>query len=210
MPPAPYRRPLILDDAVAESIIGDPDPADSLQIAHATARAVLVGGRGRAGEPEILGRLVHLVEDEGIEAVAQLWAKSQGDSLPGALWRLYVIREWVRRDPRGIALHYASGLAVAEVAGVIAGVPEPPTPDDISATADRILTGVFDGDLDVALERAAALLQVLATGTARNADGREAADERAGRRMVHRAAALLRTADELRRAAALERRGELE
>ena len=38
MPPAPYRRPLILDDAVAESIIGDPDPADSLQLAHATAR----------------------------------------------------------------------------------------------------------------------------------------------------------------------------
>ena len=205
-----FRRPLMLDDAVAETIVGDPDPADAHQIAHLTASAVLDGGRGRAGEPEILERLVHLVENEGIEAVAQLWAKSKGDSLPGALWRLYVIREWVRRDPHGVALHYAAGLQAAEVAGAIAGVPEPPTPEDISATAERILTGVFDGDLDVALERAAALLMVLAAGIAQNADSRDSADRPAGRRMTQRASALLRTAGDLRRAAALERTGELE
>lgn len=177
-------------------------------MAHETARALLEHGRDRA-QPETVSRLVRLVESEGIETVAELWSQSPAISLPGAFWRLYVVREWVRRDPRHIVLHYTQGLAVAEVAGVIAGVGDAPGPQDVSRTVDLILAGVFDGELDVALDRAAAFLKVLAAGTAIGADSMEPTDAELAELVVRRASALLGTAEELEQAAVLARRGAL-
>ena len=45
-----------------------------------------------------------------------------------------------------------------------------PGPADVRAVADAVLSGVYTGDLAVALERAAAFCQVLATGAAFDAD----------------------------------------
>ena len=36
---------------------------------------------------------------------------ARADTLPGALWRLYVLREWVRRDPATVADRYRLGVA---------------------------------------------------------------------------------------------------
>ena len=52
------------------------------------------------------------------------------------------------------AREYAAGMAVAQVNHAIAGVVDPPSTDEVRALSDRILGGVFDGDLAVALERA--------------------------------------------------------
>ena len=111
-----------------------------------------------------------LVEREGLDVVAALWSDSPADSLPGALWRLYVLREWVRRDPATVADRYRLGVAAAPVHDVVAGVADAPGPADVLAVADEVLSGVYTGDLDVALERAAAFSRVLATGAAFDAD----------------------------------------
>ncbi|MBD8061802.1 hypothetical protein H9624_05630 [Actinomycetaceae bacterium Sa1BUA1] len=198
----------MLDAQTAERIVGDVDPALRSQAAHTTA-AVLVG-RGRAGaeDPELVSRLVSLVDTEGLDTIAALWAQSPPTTLPGALWRLYLMREWVRADPARVADRFSIGRHRAEVAGVIAGVVEPPGPSDVAQLADAVLAGVYEGDLDVALDRAAAFIRVVATGSALDADWVD--DDELAARLTRRASALLRTAEELERAAEMWRVGTLD
>ena len=75
-----------------------PDPAEVTEVAHQTA-AILVGTGRAAHDPEVTARLVTLVDDLGLSTVADLWSARPARSLPGALWRLYALREWVRRSP---------------------------------------------------------------------------------------------------------------
>ncbi|PZR51793.1 hypothetical protein DNL40_14965 [Xylanimonas oleitrophica] len=199
----------MLDPREAEQVPGSVDPALRDEVAHTTARAVV--HRARAAEdPEVVARLVRLVETEGLDVVAGLWADAAPVTLPGALWRLYVLREWVRRDPQTVTLRYRLGVDAAPVHEAVAGVPRPPEPTDIRELADAVLSGVYAGDLAVALERAASFCRILATGAAFDADAREVADPLGADRMTRGAADLQRTADELERSAALWRTDKLD
>jgi hypothetical protein len=199
----------MLDPREAEELPGSVDPALRDEVAHTTARAVV--HRARAAEdPEVVARLVQLVEREGLDVVASLWADAAPVTLPGALWRLYVLREWVRRDAHTIGLRYRLGVDAAPVHEVVAGVPRPPAPEDLRALADQVLSGVYAGDLAVALERAASFCRILATGAAFDADAREVADPAGATRMTRGAADLQRTAHELEQAAALWRADRLD
>ncbi|WP_226920934.1 hypothetical protein [Georgenia subflava] len=200
-----FRRPAMLDPAQAELIEGDEDPAMRSEVAHTTAQALVHGGRENAEDADLVRRLVTLVDTEGLDAIAALWARSPHTTLPGTLWRLYLLREWVRRDPATVADRYRLGLERAEVAGAVAGVEEPPGPDEVSTVVDKVLSGLFDGDLAVALDRAVAFLRVLATGSALHADWIEEDDDDLAFRVTRRAGALLATAEELEEAAALYR-----
>ena len=199
----------MLDPRAADELPGDSDPALRSEIAHTTAGAIV--HRARASEdPEVVERLVRLVEAEGLDELAALWADSPAGTLPGALWRLYVLREWVRRDPATVAERYRSGAAAAQVPGVVAGVAMPPGPDDVRRVADAVLSGVFAGDLAVALERGAAFCRVLATGAAFDADGVDDIDPDGARRLTRGASSLIRTAEELELSAELWRQGRLD
>ncbi|WP_066460161.1 hypothetical protein [Sanguibacter suarezii] len=188
----------------ADEIPGELDPALRGEIAHTTAAAIV--HRARASEdPEVVERLVRLVEDEGLDVVAGLWADSSADTLPGALWRLYVLREWVRRDPATIAERFRLGVAAVPVHEVVAGVVTPTGPDDVRDVADAVLSGVFAGDLAVALERGAAFCRVLAVGAAFDADYVDVVDAGHATQMTRGAASLVRTAEELEHAANLWR-----
>ena len=204
------RRPAMLDPQQADRIVGDLDPALRSEAAHTTAAAVVHGGRLRGEDPELVARLVALVDAEGLDTVATLWSQSPPQTLPGALWRLYLIREWVRRDPRLIAERYRLGLHRAEVAGVVAGVAAANGPEEVLELADAVLTGVYRADLAVALERASAFLRVLATGSALDADWIGDADHAHAAHVTRRASALLTTAEELESAANLWRHARLE
>ena len=207
--PSRPRRPAMLDPRAADELPGDSDPALRSEIAHTTAGAIV--HRARASEdPAVVERLVRLVEAEGLDVVAALWADSPPGTLPGALWRLYVLREWVRRDPATVAERYRSGATAAQVPGVVAGVAMPPGPDDVRRVADAVLSGVFAGDLAVALERGAAFCRVLSTGAAFDADGVEDLDPDGARRLTRGASSLIRTAEELELAADLWRRDRLD
>ncbi len=199
----------MLDPAAADELPGGYDPALRNDAAHTTAAALVHQGRANT-DPEVVARLVSLVETEGLDVVAALWSDSPADTLPGALWRLYVLREWVRRDPETIADRYRLGVAAAPVHDVVAGVADAPGPADVRAVADAVLSGVYTGDLAVALERAASFCQVLATGAAFDADHLDELDPSGAIRMTRGAASLVRTAEELSRAAALWRADRLE
>ncbi|GIG23718.1 hypothetical protein Cch01nite_44420 [Cellulomonas chitinilytica] len=203
------RRPAMLDPAQADELPGALDPALRDEVAHTTAAALVHQGRANA-DPDVVARLVALVETEGLDMVAELWSDSPADSLPGALWRLYVLREWVLRDPRTVAERYRMGVHAAPVHDVVAGVADAPGPEDVQAVADAVLSGVYAGDLAVALERAAAFCQVLATGAAFDADHLDDVDPAGALRTTRGAASLVRTAEELAHAASLWRAGRLE
>jgi len=199
----------MLDPRAADELPGDADPALRSEIAHTTAGAIVHQARA-SEDPAVVERLVRLVEAEGLDVVAALWADSPPGTLPGALWRLYVLREWVRRDPATIAERFRSGAVAAQVPGVVAGVAMSPGPADVREVADAVLSGVFAGDLAVALERGAAFCRVLATGAAFDADDVEDADPDGARRLTRGASSLIRTAEELELAADLWRHDRLD
>lgn len=193
------RRPLYLDAAGLEAQAGSFDPVQEAQAAHESA-AILVH-RGRASDdPDVTARLVALTEDVGLDTLAHLWATRPARSLPGALWRLYVLRDWVRRDPAEASREYAAGIRYAAVNHVVAGPADPPGPEELRALLDAVLRGVFDGDLAVALERAAAFARVVSAGRAAESEGEAAATQ---------AADLLATAEDLTASARAWRQGAL-
>ena len=123
-----------------------PGPAEITEVAHQTA-AILIGTGRAAHDPEVTTRLVSLVDDLGLSTVADLWSARPARSLPGTLWRLYALREWVQRSPEQASREYAAGIRFTDVAHVVAGIPEPPRPEEMQRVADQILAGCLRGRL---------------------------------------------------------------
>jgi hypothetical protein len=188
-------------------VAGDTDPALRASLAHETAALVLRVGRAPDADTE---RLVALVDGVGLEELAELWRHSAPDTLPGTLWALYLLRTWLRRNGTEAAHLYRVGRAQVEVADVVAGVADPPGPEEVAALGDAVLTSVFDGDLAVALERAAAFSRVVASGRLAEADLADdrGEDERAAA-MTRLASGNVRLADQLATAARRWRAGTL-
>ena len=111
--------------------------------------------------------MLHLAETEGIETIAEVWAGSPADSLAGCLWRLFVLRSWVYADPVAVAREYEAGRRTAQVAQVVAGVADPPGPDELRTMVDEVLRGIAGSDFADVLFRAAAFARVVATGPGR-------------------------------------------
>ncbi|HRA75280.1 MAG TPA: hypothetical protein PLE12_03480 [Propionicimonas sp.] len=193
------RRPSFLQPAALDALGEPSDPIAALHAAHETA-AVLVGTGRASDDPDTVARLVALTDDIGLATLADLWSARPARTLPGALWRLYLLREWVRTDADGAAREYAAGIRFTEPNHAVAGV-EPPGPQEVRRVADEILRGVFSGDFGVALERAAAFCQVVASGRA---------DVTEGARAVVQAGRLQELAADLSASARLWRSGELQ
>ena len=160
------------------------------------------------------------VAAHGVDAVAELWADSPAATLPGALWRLFLVREWIRRDPALIARRYAtvidlSGLsaddgALARFEAARAEARPAPSPDDLRAALDRVLAGDLADVVALApvLVAVAAFLRALAAGSDPvwiTDDADELAD-----RVTRRDSALLATADELAEASRRAESGRLD
>lgn len=161
--PRPHRPVLRSPDAL-EALGQGSDPVAELHAAHETAAVLLHVGRA-AADPAVTARLITLVDTLGIETLAELWATRPANTLPGTLWRLYVLRDWVTANPHQAAREYGAGAALAEPDHAIAGA-DPVGPDEVRDVVDAILRGVFTGDFALALDRAAAFCRVVSTGRA--------------------------------------------
>ena len=225
-------RPAQLDPAVADGLAGGMDPQALSEMSHLSAAALLDRVR-HSEDPAVVERVLTLVETVGVDEIAELWSDAEPDSLPGVLWRLYMLRTWMRSNRDSIAhlwrlaepVAQRRGRRVAPTASAIAGVDQAPSEDDIVRLADSILSGAFVGDFAVALERAAAFTDVVALGlrvearrmvTRAEANGgfSSDADEKAVRtkaaRLMHTAGSLMATAKDFQHGANLWRRGRLE
>jgi hypothetical protein len=161
----PHHRPAQRDAAFFDEIIGGQDPALVSEAADRAA-ALLVRGARSTNDDRVADRLLHLADTEGIETIAEVWSGSPADSLAGCLWRLYLLRSWVYGDPVTVAREFEEGRARAQVARVVAGVADPPGPDELRAMIDQVLRGIAGGDFADVLFRAAAFARVVAAGRA--------------------------------------------
>ena len=198
-------RPAQLDPAVADGLAGGMDPQALSEMSHLSAAALLDRVR-HSEDPTVVERVLTLVETVGVDEIAELWSDAEPDSLPGVLWRLYMLRTWMRSNRDSIA--HLWRLA-----------------EPVATTASAIASGAFVGDFAVALERAAAFTDVVALGlrvearrmvTRAEANGgfSSDADEKAVRtkaaRLMHTAGSLMATAKDFQHGANLWRRGRLE
>jgi len=172
------RRPAFFSEAALEAHGPAYDPTEQIHVAHETALALVHAGRA-ASDPAVTRKLVALVDDIGLSTLAELWSQRPARSLPGALWRLYVLREWVQRSPDEASREYAAGIRFTGPNHAVAGAAEPPGPQEMGRVIDEVLRGVFEGDLAVALERASAFCRVVSAGRADISSGDEAAEQAA-------------------------------
>ncbi|HWH97323.1 MAG TPA: DNA-directed RNA polymerase subunit beta [Pseudolysinimonas sp.] len=205
-----FHKPTLFSGSKFDSLEGGDDPATVLRAAHESARRLMSRARA-ADDPEIVERLVRYTDEHGLDALAELWARSGPHTLPGALWRLYLVRLLIHQDPAGVSLLYQRGTEVLPtIDPIVAGAPAPAGPDEVTDLADRILRGVFDGDFSLALDRAAAFCRVTAAGASSIADDQDAASPDRASQLTTRALRLTTTAEELTVCARLARDGALE
>lgn len=160
-----HHRPMKPGDAFFAEIVGGTDPALVSEAADRAA-SLLVRGARASGDDAVADRLLRLAETEGIETIAEVWSGSPADSLAGCLWRLFVLRSWVYADPVAAAHEFEEGRARAQVARVVAGVADPPGPEQLKAMVDQVLRGIVSGDFADVLFRGAAFARVVAAGRA--------------------------------------------
>ncbi|NYG56892.1 hypothetical protein [Nocardioides perillae] len=164
-PSRPHHRPTQPGSRFFEAVAGGADPAEVREAADRAAVLLVRGARGSDDEA-VADRLLHLAETEGLETIADLWSGAPADSLAGALFRLYLLRSWVHAAPVAVAREYDAGRARAQVARVVAGVADPPGPDELRAMVDEVLRGIAERDFADVLLRASAFARVVATGRA--------------------------------------------
>ena len=180
------------------------DPAQVMRVAHDTAHTLV--DRARNTDPATLERLVAYTDEHGIDAIAELWARSNARTLPGALWRIYLLRAVIRQDPVGTSLLFTRGADIlTTIDTAVAGAPMPTGPDEITDLADQILRGVFRGDFGVALDRAASFCRILAAGCSDLADDVDTTEPDRATELTTRADRYATMAEELSACARLHR-----
>ncbi len=205
-----FHKPAFFRGGEFEAFVGGEDPASVMRAAHESARMLLTRAHS-ADDPAVVDRLVHYTDEHGIDALAELWARSGPHTLPGALWRIYLVRVMIRQDPEGVALLFQRGTEVlSTIDAVVAGAPTPTGPQEVTELADLILRGLFEGDFAIALERAAAFCRVEAAGASSIADDQDATSPERASELTIRALRLTTTADELAACARMSRAGTLD
>lgn len=188
-----YRRPSLPGPALFAAVADDSDPATMAAAGHRIA-TLLVRGPHSGADTDLVERVLHLADEEGLGVIAELWSHAAPETIAGSLWRLYLLRTWVYRQPERAALEFATGRAYAPVHEVLAGVVDPPGPQEVAELVDTVVRGIIGDDFDVALDRAAAFAHIVGVGRGQL----DSEDPRS-------AARLLDMATHLRNAAALER-----
>jgi hypothetical protein len=192
-----FKKPTLPGSALFESQSASADPAEHSAAGHRIAN-LLVRGPHDDSDGELVERVLHLVDNEGLAVVAELWAHASGESVAGVLWRLYLLRTWVQRNPEQAAREFGAGRIYAPVQELLAGMTDPPGPAEVSTLLDTLVRGIVTTDFDVVIDRAAAFAHIAGVGRAQLDEG----DERSAARLVDMARVL-------RRAAEHERRGTL-
>lgn len=204
------RRPAQLEPEQIEAIEGEADVAYNSELAHASAQALYATGTHHLpDDPAVVARVRKLVEQEGIDVLAESWVRSPEDTLPGIFWRGYLLREWIRRNGDDVVERYNTACAHAREMGkngetVIAITPKPGT---VRQEWDLVFSGAFEGEIaDVLTDSARVAFFLAAPGP----NWIDSENDPLATRVTLRDKALFLTAQEFRNAAKLAFEGRLE
>lgn len=204
-----FQRPVLQPGELLDRHIGSEDPAVQYAVARDTAWALLNRIQAQP-DPELVERVINLVRTEGIDEVATLWSTAHETSLPGLLWRLYLLHGVVSANPEQASELFDHGrLATDTIDAIVAGAEEPISPESVRRMCDAILRGAFTGDFAIALERAASASEVFAAGATQIADAREPFAEDESTKLTRQALRLSEMAAHFREGAHAFRLGAL-
>lgn len=200
------RRPAQLKPDQIDLIEGGADIAYNSELAHAAAQAVVPLPTPQALEPEIVERVKVLIQEEGADAVADFWADSPEDSLPGVLWRGFLLHEWIRRYPQDASERYEAARVYhtqerPEVLELVA------RPEEVRSAWAEVLRAGFTGDFAEVLRKSARFMDFV--GSVKQVWIEDDAHPLATS-VTRRDVAMLRTAGEFRHAGELLVKGNLE
>ncbi|MDP9806583.1 hypothetical protein J2S70_001165 [Trueperella bonasi] len=139
------RRPAQLKPEQIDMIEGEVDTATSSELAHTSAQAIVPMGSGRQEDVEVLERVQALIREEGVDVLAESWVNSPEDSLPGVLWRGFLLAEWIRRFPEEAEVRHAAAQKVASESAP-EKLDQVCPPRDVRAKWDEVFKGNFRGD----------------------------------------------------------------
>ncbi|MCF2706068.1 hypothetical protein I6E29_02125 [Arcanobacterium haemolyticum] len=199
-----------MDDAQIEAIEGEADVAYNSELAHTAAQALVPMGRHHAeDDPDTVARILALVEDEGVDVLAESWVRSPEDTLPGVLWRGYLLREWIRRYSDDVTSRFDMARAFYQEQGGDgeAKIAMTPSAEAVRALWDGVFAGGFSGEFTDVLTKSARFVDFIASvRTVWITDDRHPL----ATEVTRRDEALARTGCELREAARLASMGALE
>jgi hypothetical protein len=203
------HRPALFAGHEFSAFEGAADPAVVTQLAHESARELLA--RVRRADATTREKAVTFADDNGIDVLAELWSKASAHSLPGALWRVYLIRDLIQQQGEHMAHVFEAGVRASSTGDpVIAGAPVPTSAAEVRDLADLILHGVFAGDLADALDRAAAFCRLAAQGGVAQAAEVDVHSAEQAARLTTQAARLSSMGSELAVCARMWRAGTLD
>lgn len=154
------RRPAQLELEQIELIEGGVDTAFSSELAHIAAQAVVPLQTNHELDSETLTRVQSLIAEEGIDTLVETWVTSPEISLPGILWRGYLLREWIRRYPQEVATRFAGAKQhFAENDSQRLSLVS--SPDQVQSLWDEVFQGSFTGDFENVLRSSARFLDFL-------------------------------------------------
>lgn len=188
------RRPAMLDAEQAENIPGAEDAASSSEVAHLVAQTLL--GIEKESD-ENVQRLRQLLESGGIDTVSELWSTSPVSTLPGTLWRLYLVYQWYLRDPQLVNERFQQGLASLDIGDIFF---REHSDKSVANLMDK-LAALWQAQTSIAelaplLDRVSDFLQVLASGV--SAEWIKDSRDELADAVTLRPQALLQTADDLK------------
>ncbi len=117
-----FHKPVNYSGAALESVRGGTDPAHIASVARDTAHAIVRRARTHP-DPGVVERLVAYVDENGIDAIAELWSHSHSHTLPGALWRIYLVRMVIRDAPDEAS--FSTSAALTRSPRLIRSLPVP-------------------------------------------------------------------------------------
>lgn len=157
-----FKRPASLDQAEAEAIEGDEDPAAESEIAHTTAWALL-GVPNADFDDAAVKKLQESVRTEGVDIIAPAWSRSPAFTLPGALWRIYLLWQWHQMNPEVLQDRYDEGIAAMRERGLDADG-QPPLSEIIRGVEGVLAGYANEDDLASVLQASAQAMRVMASG----------------------------------------------
>lgn len=161
-----FHRPVWRGGSFFEQYFGAQDPQEMFAFAHESAEALLARVRDQK-QHDIVEALVSYMDIHGVDDIASLWGQADSISLPGLLWRMYLVRGAICENPDESRLWFERGLSVCDTsAPVIVGIDQPVSAERIVRFANEMLRGVFAGDIADAVYRASSFCHISSLGCA--------------------------------------------
>src|SRR5699024_4785084 len=76
---------------------GGLDPADVFSAAQTVAAQLVTTGQAPNADADTVDWLIDLVDDVGLDTMAEMWANAPAVTFGGALWRLYALHQATNR-----------------------------------------------------------------------------------------------------------------